>query len=98
VLVRANLVQVAGEQVGERRLIHAVVLAGVEPDLERRGGSLGEVGNTEPCAQQPEGGLNDSLARSSQPVPRQPSVPEREVLSGDHNVHGGPAGSGVTGS
>jgi hypothetical protein len=51
VLVRVNIRSAAGEQVGERRLIHALVLAGGEPDLDHRGCRLGEVGETRsPCA------------------------------------------------
>jgi hypothetical protein len=42
---------IAGEQVGERRLIHAVVLADGAP--------LGEVGEHVAHAQRPEGGLDD---------------------------------------
>ena len=52
-------------------------------------------GTRSPCAAA-RGRPRRSPARTSQPVPRQPSTPEREVLSGDDNVRGGSAGSGAS--
>jgi hypothetical protein len=94
---RAQHPQARGGIVRTRRCLSAQISFSGEPDLDRRGGPLGEVGEHVARAQQSEGGLDDLARGSSQPVPRQPSVPEREVLSGDDNVRGGPAGSAVTG-
>jgi hypothetical protein len=46
VLVRAGLIELGGEQLGERVVIEPVVLPGREPRLERRGGLLAGAGNT----------------------------------------------------
>jgi hypothetical protein len=46
VLVPGDLLQVTGDPVGERDLVQAVVLAGLQPRLDRGGGPLGLVRNT----------------------------------------------------
>jgi hypothetical protein len=60
--VVGGLLQVLGDQVGERDLVEVVVLAGRQPRLNRRGGPLGLLGEHVGSPQQLQG-LGHYLAR-----------------------------------
>ena len=57
--VLGDLLQVAGEQFGEGDLVQVVVLAGLQPRLDRGGGLLGQLGKHVVGAQQGQGRGHD---------------------------------------
>ena len=59
VLIPGDLLQVAGEQLGQGDLVQVVVLAGLQPRLDRRGGLVGLIGEHVVGAQQGQGGGHD---------------------------------------
>ena len=83
VLVRADLVELAGEPFGERGLVQVVVLPGGQPGLDRGGGLLGPVGEHVTGAQQRDGRLH-GLVRG------QRLLGERRVVRQAHRGRGVP--------
>ena len=71
VLVVADLVQVAGEQLGQRRLVQVVVLARRQPRLDGGRGPLGDLGEHVVGAQQLKRGGDDLAAGHRLAVIRQ---------------------------
>ena len=63
VLVVADFLQVGGEQLGEGDLVQVVVLAGLQPGLDRDGRLLGELGEHVVGPEQREGGGDDLAPR-----------------------------------
>jgi hypothetical protein len=82
--VGADLLEVAGEQLGEDDLVQVVVLAGRHPRLDRRGGLVGALGEHVMLPQQREGGGHDLAARRR--------LVSRRAVVRHHDPRGGGAG------